>query len=138
MSTWWSITQTWGDTGTEFDGVKPSKVVTLHLPSDDPFAAATVIHETGHVLGLPDYYSASTQTGGASWPSGIMGSDMMMDNVGDHNGFSKWLLGWLDEEEGTRAEASSAGIVVSRGGEVVERVSQGEDGTSALQLSLAS
>lgn len=138
MSTWWSITQTWGDTGTEFDGVKPSKVVTLHLPSDDPFAAATVIHETGHVLGLPDYYSASTQTGGASWPSGIMGSDMMMDNVGDHNGFSKWLLGWLDEDEVTRVEASSAGIVVSRGGEVVERVSPGDDGASALQLSLAS
>lgn len=49
----------------------------------------TLIHETGHMLGLDDYYSYDRE--GA--PAGL--ADMMDWNVGDHNAYSKMLLGWV-------------------------------------------
>ncbi len=52
-----------------------------------------IIHESGHMIGLPDYYSYME---GVHEDIGI--TDMMNDNYGDHNGFSKWTLGWLSEE----------------------------------------
>ena len=65
----------------------------------------SLIHETGHLLGLNDYYSydiserensdGSIYTGGAL-EGGLGGMDMMDTNIGDHNIFSKWLLGWSD------------------------------------------
>lgn len=56
------------------------------------YNAETIIHETGHLLGLTDYYDYDETTG----PSGgIGGGDMMDFNVGDHNAFSKILLGWV-------------------------------------------
>lgn len=138
MSTWWSQTFTFSSDAPTFDGVRASKCVLLHNPSNTEAGASTIIHETGHVLGLPDYYSAAAQTGsGFTWPTGIIGSDMMMDNVGDHNGFSKWLLGWLDEDDITHVAASVEGIEVTRGGEVLASVAPGEDGTSATTLDLA-
>lgn len=48
----------------------------------------TYIHETGHLLGLEDYYDAT----GTSSPFGYI--DMMDHNVGDYNSFSKFALGW--------------------------------------------
>ncbi|MCF0116584.1 MAG: hypothetical protein HUJ61_00880 [Bacilli bacterium] len=48
----------------------------------------TFIHETGHLLGLDDYYSYDNSYG----PLGKC--DMMDENVGDHNAYSKYLLGW--------------------------------------------
>ncbi len=52
--------------------------------------AHVVIHETGHMLGLDDYYSSS----GTSYnPLGNI--DMMSKNLGDQNPFSKLLLGWI-------------------------------------------
>ena len=53
----------------------------------------TVIHETGHLLGLDDYYDYDDSTGPAG---GIGGGDMMDYNVGDHNAYSKIMLGWID------------------------------------------
>lgn len=52
----------------------------------------TIIHETGHLLGLDDYYDYD-ETKGPN--GGLGGSDMMDYNVGDHNPFSKILLGWV-------------------------------------------
>ena len=50
------------------------------------------IHETGHLLGLPDYYDYDLSVG----PDGHVGGwDMMGGNWGDHNAFSKYMLGWL-------------------------------------------
>jgi hypothetical protein len=52
----------------------------------------TFIHELGHFLGLPDYYSYDSDIG--DWgPFGAL--DMMDYNVGDHNAFSKSVYGWL-------------------------------------------
>jgi len=50
------------------------------------------IHETGHALGLPDYYDYSPSQGP---PGGLGGMDMMDANRGDHNCFSKYILGWV-------------------------------------------
>jgi M6 family metalloprotease-like protein len=52
----------------------------------------TVIHEVGHVLGLPDYYDYSPDYG----PNGGLGGIDMMDSAAwDHNCFSKWVLDWI-------------------------------------------
>lgn len=66
----------------------------------------SLTHETGHLLGLNDYYSYDTSsreeeenayTGGAL-EGGLGGMDMMDANIGEQNAFSKWLLGWLEPE----------------------------------------
>lgn len=55
--------------------------------------AATYIHESGHLLGLDDYYDYDTKSGANE---GLGGADMMDYTVGDHNVYSKIMLGWLD------------------------------------------
>ncbi len=64
--------------------------------------AETIIHETGHLFGLDDYYDYDEGVG----PDGGLGGAAMMDcNVGDQDSFSKLLLGWANAttvtEEGT-------------------------------------
>jgi M6 family metalloprotease-like protein len=49
----------------------------------------TLIHETGHMMGLTDYYSYDYE----SAPAGM--ADMMDLNIGDHNAYSKMILGWV-------------------------------------------
>lgn len=50
----------------------------------------TIIHETGHALGLADYYDYDYKL------NPIASVDMMAYNVGDHDSYSKSLLGWTD------------------------------------------
>lgn len=55
--------------------------------------AETYIHETGHLLGLDDYYDYEDAKGSGE---GLGGADMMDYNVGDHNAYSKLILVWVD------------------------------------------
>jgi len=50
----------------------------------------TFTHETGHALGLDDYYDTDNNHSYA----GCL--DMMDYNIGDHNMFSKYLLNWAN------------------------------------------
>lgn len=64
-------------------------------------SALTAIHETGHLLGLPDYYiyDASTMSDqSVSELGGVGYFDMMDHNYGDFNIFSKLLLGWVEPQ----------------------------------------
>lgn len=58
--------------------------------------AHTIVHETGHMMGLNDYYSYDTSDSGAKsgGPAGCV--DMMDMNVGDHNAYSKMAYNWVD------------------------------------------
>lgn len=48
----------------------------------------TFIHETGHTFGLDDYYDYN-----GTWKP-VASVDYMDQNLGDHNAFSKFSLGW--------------------------------------------
>ena len=64
-----------------------------YMNANSDFAAVdahTYIHETGHLLGLNDYYSRDDNQ--KFRPLG--GMDMMDYNLGDNNVFSKMLLNW--------------------------------------------
>lgn len=50
----------------------------------------TIIHETGHALGLADYYDYDNKK------NPVASVDMMGYNIGDHNSYSKSLYGWID------------------------------------------
>ena len=69
-----------------------SSIDMMHL-SSNKVDAHTYIHETGHLLGLEDYYDTfSTSILSKVSPLGRM--DMMDCSLGDQNAFSKMLLGW--------------------------------------------
>ncbi|MDP5213839.1 M6 family metalloprotease domain-containing protein [Pseudoalteromonas tunicata] len=58
----------------------------------DDFDPLTLIHETGHGLGLPDFYDYDPDIGP---DGGTGGMDMMDGTWGDHGAFSKFVLGWI-------------------------------------------
>jgi M6 family metalloprotease-like protein len=91
---WWSYHTPFGDSSFTIDGKKIGKYSwTWETDSRGRFDASTIIHETGHALGLPDYYDYSPDIG----PRGGIGYlDMMDAGRGDHNCFSKLLLEWID------------------------------------------
>lgn len=86
---WWGWQGYFGDNEYLIDGKRLGDF-SWQWEEDNP---GTIIHETGHALGLPDYYDYDDTVG----PKGGMGGLDMMDAVwGDHNAFSKWVLGWLN------------------------------------------
>ncbi|WP_417910304.1 M6 family metalloprotease domain-containing protein [Candidatus Electronema sp. PJ] len=93
-SFWWGYQTHFGDTSYTIDEKNLSKYSwqweSDNYPSDI-FSPYTLIHETGHALGLPDYYDYDDTVG----PDGGVGGLDMMHWYGDHNAFSKFVLDWL-------------------------------------------
>lgn len=58
--------------------------------SDEAGDAHVVIHESGHMFGLKDYYTTDGSSHAATGKT-----DMMERNVGDHNPYSKMYMGWV-------------------------------------------
>ena len=91
---WWAYTSLM-DSKKEYDGKKTFAVSfasTSFMNNDEKYYvdSSTYIHETGHLLGLDDYYSYNPNTIGK-----VYGADMMDGNLGDHSSLSKILLGWV-------------------------------------------
>ena len=121
-STWWSQEWTVPQQAPpevyerSWDGMRLWNACLLADNCAADMAASTLIHETGHVLGLPDLYSYRKSTIGLSGRSGCLTFDLMDNNAGDTNAFFKWMLGWIDESKVVRVVANADGIDVRRGG----------------------
>jgi M6 family metalloprotease-like protein len=104
---WWGYYTSWGSSftldGKQFQASRYSWQYVLR--GTTAFAPRTVIHETGHSLGLPDLYDYDTGIGVAG---GVGGLDMMDANWGDHNAFSKMLLDWLTPQVRTSGKGGYA------------------------------
>ena len=81
----------YGFAGTDFMHPTEDEAGTYD-PSNIKVDAHTYIHETGHLLGLDDYYDYDESFGAHG---GLYGADMMDFNIGDHSAISKLLLGWV-------------------------------------------
>ncbi len=88
-------TQDFLDSQFKINDVGLSKYVWIWEESDSRKTSANMvqlaIHETGHMLGLPDYYDSSR----VGPDGGVGGFDVMASNNWDHNCFSKWKIGWI-------------------------------------------
>lgn len=62
----------------------------------------TFIHESGHMMGLQDYYSYDASETGTPMMCPAGGLDMMDYNVGDHMAYSKFLLGWIEPRQASK------------------------------------
>ncbi|MCR4699260.1 MAG: hypothetical protein K5762_07845 [Bacilli bacterium] len=95
---YWAYT-TWSSSTTRVNGLNPCCYAWASIDFLDAGGyvlpdAHTYIHETGHMMGLDDYYSYDYSPSDYNYDTPLGGVDMMDFNIGDHNSFSKYLLGW--------------------------------------------
>ena len=96
-SIYWAYV-TWSSDETEYDGLLPYYYLFAGFDfmdedvSGSDINTSTYIHETGHLLGLDDYYDYNEGVGS---DMGLGGADMMDYTVGDQNVYSKTMLGWI-------------------------------------------
>jgi M6 family metalloprotease-like protein len=110
---WWGYQTYFSDASFKVSGKSLSKYSWQweSNPVGGAFVPHTMIHETGHALGLPDYYDYDDTVG----PNGgVGGLDMMDGNWGDHNCFSKFLLDWITPKVITQAAAGVTLAVADR------------------------
>ncbi len=89
----WTSIYTFYEGGTYQDGTWREWTAEEEANGTAKLDAHTLIHEFGHILTLPDYYSYDANSGGDDYyPMG--GVDMMDFNIGDHNSVSKAWYGW--------------------------------------------
>ena len=95
-STWWSSCSHPYSLDFWVDGVSYYSNIILSRDLSRTDGLQTLFHETGHAMGFPDYYSYDKEaTDDPNYPglTGTLTFDLMDNNTGDHNGFSKWIAG---------------------------------------------
>ena len=105
-SFWWAYQTSWYYTPSpSLDG----KALRTYVWGWEETTPRTLIHETGHALGLPDYYDYKSKASGdlIGPDGGVGGLDMMDANWGDHNAFSKLIQDWLTPQ----VRSSGSGVV---------------------------
>lgn len=79
----------------EFSDSSDSYYQSFNEYQSGKYTARTYIHETGHLLGLEDYYDYDYDYSvGVS--HNMYGQSMMDENIGDLDAASKLLLGWVN------------------------------------------
>ena len=111
---WWSSTDNSVEWLFRIDGLDINSMIVCRNPlyewtgvgryQDGRDFIATMKHELGHRLGLPDYYKyyenrAEPEIGDTEMLHGPAGYAMMEDSLGDFSQFSKLQLGWLREDQ---------------------------------------
>jgi M6 family metalloprotease-like protein len=94
-SFWWGYDTGFYDGSYRLDGKRLSNYSwqwELYNYPFGNFTSSTIIHETGHALGVPDYYDYDDTVGPRG---GVGGLDIMDGTAGDHNCFSKFMLDWI-------------------------------------------
>lgn len=91
---WSSDTKGWSDGAYRVSGKQLGYYVwsPISYGSVEEYAPRADLHETGRLLGLPQLWDSQPNIGP---PGGVGKLDMMDGNLGDHNCFSKYLLGWV-------------------------------------------
>lgn len=90
--TWWAY-QTFLTDELILDNKIISNYMWASIYFIDVDGSLTFIHETGHLMGLDDYYDYNP---GIGPDGGLGGADLMDDTQGDHGPISKILLGWVE------------------------------------------
>ncbi|MEW6991455.1 M6 family metalloprotease domain-containing protein [Colwelliaceae bacterium 6441] len=93
-SLWWGTFSGFNDDSFVVDGKTINDISWQQISyseEEGPFSPSTLIHETGHALGLPDFYDYDDDIG----PRGGLGGMDQMAGGHDHNAFTKYILGWL-------------------------------------------
>jgi M6 family metalloprotease-like protein len=93
-SFWWGYYTWFYDSAYRLDGKRLTNYSwqwELYNYPTGTFSPDVIIHETGHALGVPDYYDYNDAIG----PRGGVGGLDMMDSAGDHNCFTKFMLDWI-------------------------------------------
>ncbi len=94
-SFWWGYYTNFYDSSFRLDGKRLTQYSwqwELYGYPTGSFIPSTIIHETGHALGVPDYYDYDDTVGPRG---GVGGLDIMDATAGDHNCFSKFMLDWI-------------------------------------------
>jgi M6 family metalloprotease-like protein len=101
-SFWWAyVTYTGNSANVAAPTVKTLAFASTNfMKSYNGYDSHTFIHETGHTLGLDDYYDYTN-----TWAP-MAGVDYMDHNLGDHNSYSKFSLGWVNPWVVTEDELS--------------------------------
>ena len=98
---WWGYQTWWGDSPV-IDGVRFGSYswqwergyyFGTEPPLPEYWDAGVVVHETGHALGIPDFYDYDGNVGPQG---GVGGMDIMGGWSGEHGCYSKYVLGWLN------------------------------------------
>ena len=93
---WWAWTCYFENNDVIFDNLKVKSYVFAgydFLKEENRVCSThTYIHETAHMFGIDDYYDYNISQG--TNKGGLAKADIMDGTIGDHNAFTKALLGW--------------------------------------------